>query len=295
MDMIDLKAAKEEARRENWVETMPAHLLSTEDELPDEDKPPPQPECSYKTSGNTGDEWSKILEEQSREEGHGTSRATDYNKMESEDLDDDESDGNTGPEYLDAGVVEYELQTGQLRSSVRDMLSTKAKDFKDLGDKRIQVDLSFLNDSAHIDRVRRMMENTIKKYSSIPGRVEVIRVSEYGFMQFNVTNHHLFPTSDSSECPVRKQAPKRHQPRQNKEPPPVKSFVYNELIQGIILVPKFPGLPPKILKYGDSGVTVDGIGAVKLENPVMTRNEVIIQALKNAGVYKRFFNLYRLP
>ncbi|CAB3233235.1 unnamed protein product [Arctia plantaginis] len=48
--------------------------------------------------------------------------------------------------------------------------------------------------------------------------------------------------------------------RRNTHPPP---DIVEELVIGVQLVPKFPGLPKVVIKYGDHGLTKEGLSQVR--------------------------------
>ncbi|CAB3232827.1 unnamed protein product [Arctia plantaginis] len=115
--------------------------------------------------------------------------------MESDNPDDEQDLDDV---YLRVGVTEEGRPSGKLMRTVQRLLKGNKSDVKVLGESKVQVDLSYLNDPIIIQRTRSTTEAIIKTFISIPGRVETIQISEEGIFTFNVTNQYLSPDSDSS-------------------------------------------------------------------------------------------------
>ncbi|CAB3222657.1 unnamed protein product [Arctia plantaginis] len=207
--------------------------------------------------------------------------------MESDDPDDDL---DMEDEYLKAVAAEEKRQSGQLMRTVKRLLKG-AQPGRVLGDRKVQVDLSYLSDPVAMNRTKVAMGALIKTFTPIPGRVEPIQVSGKGIFTLNVTNQYLSPDSDSSEP----EKPKALHPATTSEikkhsPPPV---VLQALVNGVELTPKYTGLPKKILKYGDLGITEAGVAAAVRANPEARLEELLLYVLGQAGTQKEI-SLYKL-
>lgn len=279
------------SRSTNYAEEGGDELNPVESE--DEEKQCPGPSTAKAICAKVEDEWRKALISGDTDLEHDTD-IPDSHFVESDNIDDEEIKEEESEEaYTTEGEVEYGKQTGSYSLRAESLLKGKGRDLTIISDRKIQVDLSFLGDKANIKRVMKIIEGSIKKYSSIPGRVEVITVSEIGVYSVNVTNKYLSPASDSSSDSPCRQSPK--QKGTLKPVPKTTEDVYPELEKGIELEPQFKGMPIQTLKYGKFGLTKEGIAKLHAENDSSSRGEILTLALKLSGNYRKLANLYKLP
>lgn len=277
MEPQNLEAAKEEARRSNWTQVLPTSYKESEDEIPNI----PSTSVQHQNTGHLAMmNWDEIMEEPQ------VSIDDDYTTAESNRFDEDGDDLT----YEDEGRAMEMSEFGYVQSRVTRLLKNDKADFKSMGERKIQVNLSFISDKASQDRVKKILESVIKKYTSIPGHVETDSVDPLGIYTFNVTNPYLSPKSTSSDEPS---VAKDIVEDVDTEGPSTGNDLIESLMKGIQLTPKVPGLPKKILKYGDYGLIKENLYRVIRNNPGKDPRETIEIALKLSGHYKKVFNLYK--
>ncbi|CAG9566163.1 unnamed protein product [Danaus chrysippus] len=296
MEIQDLSKAQEMAKRDNWNDNLPVHLKSAQDEFPAEEKSSGEEEDEGKVlnPGKVGDDWNKLCQEHSETEEILKNRRQERDPyIESRSLDDEtQNESETEESYMTAGAVHFAGESGELKGRVKEILSRRRTDFKDLSDRKIEVDISFLQNVTFEDRVMRIIESTIQKYTSVPGHVEVRRVSESGVFQFNVTNNYLSPSAGTSTSSGSEGKPRSVRGRSTGRK---EILIYQELNEGISLVPKFAGLPKRIIRYGSHGLTKEGISQLRYDSPSKSMNDIIQQALILSGELKKVLNLYCPP
>lgn len=177
--------------------------------------------------------------------------------------------------YEQEGEVENARKAGTIRDKVKLMIAKHGRDVITLVSRRVQVDLSYLRSLEEIERTKVILERVIGVYTQIPG-VDSSRISEKGILKFKVSNQYLSPDSDSSEPQVPSKSSTPRQAQQKKHSYP---FILKELVEGIIIPPKFPRLPHYIMKYGSSGVTEEGVAAIRIANPGSSVSELLKQIL----------------
>lgn len=172
------------------------------------------------------------------------------------------------------------------------MITSHGKDVIVLSGRKFQVDLSYLGSPETIERTKVILEKVIGVYSQIPGKIDSKKVAEKGVFEFNVSNKYLSPDSDSSEpqTEYKSLAPRQALPKKNLPP-----FILGELVDGIPLEPRFPGIPPYIMKYGSGGISEGGVAALRGANPEASTSELVKQILIHTGQYRKILNLYKLP
>ena len=74
--------------------------------------------------------------------------------------------------YLRAGETELHRRTGALARKVDGLLAKSSRDLKILGSRKVEVDLSYIKSKDIRERTLKIMEELIKTYTSVPGRVE---------------------------------------------------------------------------------------------------------------------------
>lgn len=277
MEPQNLEKAKEEARRSNWTQVLPISCYESEDEIPNAI---PSSSQSHLNKNTEMPNWDDIMGEPQ------VSIDDDYTTAESNRLDEDDDDKTYEEEGRAMEMSEY----GYVAERVGRILNTNRSDVKSLGDRKIQVDLSFIQGLASQNRIKQIIEDVIKKYTSIPGRVETDLSEIPGVYTFNVTNPYLSPRSVSSDDPTTSKDPQDDIESENQ-------FANHELseslMKGIALTPKVPGLPKKTIKYGDYGLIKEKLYKIIKDNPDKNNQEIIEIALRLSGDYKKVFNLYK--
>lgn len=288
--MLDLGRAKRVAKKEDWNTRMPEEDRAAKDE-------------GEKLAEDTKDTdpldiGAPDLWDDDEEDEPGTSDRKKIPNPKEGDLDSDCKDetGQGEFSYLREGLIEEKKQKGDLRRSVKNFLNVQRGDVTVLGQRRVQVDLSFLPTVQDRMRVKTIVETVIKSFSTIPGRVGTVVNSEDGIYTFSVTSNLLSPGSESSstEAPS---LPLTSRPLHRKKPSA--SLLINpyqqQFIEGIIFESKFPGLAPYVFKYGEGGVTDAVVNAALKVKPDAPMYELIEYILIGTGLDGRVKNFYKFP
>lgn len=244
MEELNLSKAKELAIRENWNTRLLDYNKEVEDELPLTTEATSLPEGVLKSIDAEDDPW-EVARRRDLDGGEeacssGLGRIT----MESDGYDDDD---DTEYHTLDEGETACIQESGMIKRTVRQLIRNAGTlpDLKHLGDRKVQVNLSYLGKPDLIDRTKALIEDIIKKYISIPGAVITTPGPKEGVFIFNVTNDYFSPQPDT--------LPVTESPTELKTEITVPLKVdypalVDDLLTGITLSPKFPGLPTKTKK-----------------------------------------------
>lgn len=289
MEIQNLDKAKEIASQENWDRRLPQYDRETYE--PETDAYTHDLVTSEPPGSTCHDPWDQLP---STSQGLVSLKAesdvdSPDDQMSPDGLEDDDDDEST---YEERGHVEYMSQLGLIKDRARQLLKPRNQDLRHMGGRKTQVDLTFLQDQSERDRVINIMEGLIKTYSSIPGKTIIKAVSEAGIYLFNVTNQYLSPESDTSSFETH--IPEVKGPSKPSKKP-TNLIIYPELREGIVLIPKFKGLPKRILRYGTFGLTEEGVSSVAKNGEGHTKLDVIKHSLIQAGMLKTATNLYNLP
>lgn len=289
MERIDLDKAKEVAKREDWD-----HRLQQYDKEADDGAGPSdiaQASIGKLATLSIGhDPWDRYS---LKEVHHELEKEIDLIEGEPGESEARSEMGSMEDLYERAGAVEERVQGGELSKNAKYTLAGLPSDVKELGDRTTLVDLSFLRSVAERKRIAGIIERVIKIYSSIPGTVQAGPAGKRGVFRFHVTNEYLSPVRARSRSPspsTRKSARCEGACRPGRENQPIP-----ELENGIILSPKYSGLPKCVLKYGQHGLTPELISKVQIEHPDCTLNQILKYSLSQTTKGKRVINMYRLP
>lgn len=207
---------------------------------------------------------------------------------EGSDVDDD----NVDVTYTREGSIEQQKQEGLLRDVVRKHLNSTPSDVKFIGDRKVKVDLTFLRSQEEKRRVCSIIEDCIKIYTSVPGVVKVTVGKPSGVYFFNVTNNNLSPDSDSSSIDSSPKYKAKQAEQRKKQATPA---IIPELVKGIPLEPRFPGLPGYTLRYGMSGLTEANVSKLRKQHPDMELYDFLKLTLMQMGIFQKIINLYIWP
>nr|QMP82222.1 hypothetical protein [Lepidopteran rhabdo-related virus OKIAV12] len=289
MERLDLNKAKEVAKREDWD-----HRLKQYDKEADDGAGPSditQASVNKFEALNIGnDPWDKFS---IKEVHHELEDETDLIEGEPGESEVRSEMGSTEDLYEQAGAVEGRVQGGELSKNAKYTLDGLPHDVKELGDRTTLVDLSFIGPVTDRKRVAGIIERVIKIYSSIPGTVQAGPSGKRGVFRFHVTNQYLSPVRAWSQSPSPDR--KRLAGCDTACDLNQRSQLIPELENGIILSPKFSGLPKCVLKYGQHGLTPELISKVQTEHPDCTLNQVLKHSLSQTKKGKKVINMYRLP
>ncbi|CAG5044627.1 unnamed protein product, partial [Parnassius apollo] len=155
--------------KEDWNTKLPQYNKEAEDELPIPGPSREGQESSEETIITPKDPWDRIVEKEAEQDDGNDSYSIDQVTVDSEGFEDEEES-----EYytIVEGEVARDMETGQLKKSVKQMLAKaeKGPDLTLLGDQKIQVNLSYLGTHKTIARTRDLIENIIQHYTSVPGQ-----------------------------------------------------------------------------------------------------------------------------
>lgn len=289
MERLNLTKAKEMAKREDWSNKLQQYDQEFEEGAGTSG------ECQ---ASSEGVEQLKISE--SPWDLH-SAQEEDPELVDPEDLIDKERGEHEGREemgsledlYERAGVMEGKVQEGEISKSAKFTLSSLPGDVRELGDRTIFVDLSYLRSGTERKRTAGIIERVIKNYSPINGLVNTETTGKRGVFKFHVTNEYISPVRTRSPSPKRATS-SRSASASIQESPTVLSPI-PELENGIIMSPRFKGLPKCVVKYGQHGLTPDLVDKIRLEYPDQGLNQIVKYSLAQTIKGKRVLNMYVLP
>lgn len=289
MDKPDLSKAKETATREDWDYRLPQYDKEADDGAgPSENIITPSELLDALQLED--DPWDKHSSEDLKYEFDAQS---DYIEGEPGESDVRSEMGSLENIYDQAGQVEAKLQRGEFSKSAKLTLAGLPGDVKELGDRTTLVDLSYLKSGTERRRTACIIERIIKVYSAIPGTVSTEMSGKRGVYRFHVTNEYLSPARTRTPSPTKRRA----QDTPTTTPKSIRQSlkIIPELNNGIILSPRYPGLPKCVLKYGTHGITPELIATIQSENPELTLNQVLRHGLSQTSRGKKVINMYNLP
>ncbi|APG78680.1 hypothetical protein 2 [Hubei lepidoptera virus 2] len=293
---INFDKEKKEAREQNWNINLPkAALEQAQEELGTDSDDSAEEE----DPGEPKDPWNSVLtqnpvmSEVNRDRQFGSSdieRESAFSHHENID------------DYDEEGHAEDLIQSGDVNQIVKKALETSTPPVKRLGERKIQVNLQFMQSPPMMEKMKDIIHEVIKAYTTVPGRVEV-SASDDGIYIFNATNPYLSPDSDSDPLSSERPYPK---PKEKPAPQQVqRQFLPLEantstltdveimIKKGVNFQGKYPGLPKCIVRYGRWGITEQSVQLALKENPNLSVNETIRYCMRQAGTLKKFSGLYK--
>lgn len=289
MEYSDFRRAKEVATREDWSHKLPQYDREADDGAgPSDCATIPAEELDSLSVAD--DPWEPYS---SKDTDHGFDDQEDVIDCEPGEDEVRSQMGSLENIYEHAGAAEVRVQAGELSRGAKYTLSGLPGDVKEISERTVLADLSFLKSGTDRKRTAGIIERIIRIYSSVPGTVQTEPSGKRGVFKFHVSNAYLSPNRGRSPSPKKSHL----SPSAPPEPAPLskKDFLFPELDQGITLHPKFPGLPKCILKYDTHGLTREIISKVASECPDKGFNQILQYSLSQTSKGKRIINMYKLP
>lgn len=289
-ESIDLRKAKEEVERQKWAKTLPEFLKEYEDA-----------EGAVMEAGSS----SPVYQESSQDPWKKKQRVVDSDDEEEEELEEEhdvEEDtsltAESDTDNMDEGCVAEDMQEGTLGAGLIARMKNYPNDVTPLGERKIRVDLSFIKNSEDAERLRLCFEKVIKLVTSIPGKVTSEKEPKSQIFTFHLSNQFFSPDTDSSGNDL---SPKPPNPKGGNKRKTVKketsqiSFPYkDELEEGVVLEPKFPGIPKLTLKIGTYGITEANVILATKSNPGCDLMSVLKFVLNQTGNLRKVKNLHKI-
>ncbi|CAG4960752.1 unnamed protein product [Colias eurytheme] len=155
--------------------------------------------------------------------------------------------------YIQAGRAEGSIQSGDVSERAKALLRSMPTDVRKVGEQTSLVDLTFLKSGDDRRRVAGIIERVLMIHTENSGISRMTPSEKRGVFRYQVIGT-TSSGSSSSSSPLQPPSKIQRLPTQKTPKKPTLERL-PELDNGVILSPKFPGLPKCVIRYGRYGIT----------------------------------------